>query len=403
MVHITLLGLVLCLYFATATPFNSNTVSKTTDYPLPNQGHVAAHDPNILRYDNQYYLFKGGVKIPVFRAPELDGPWERIGTVLDDLSTVPKQNRRRPWAPTVTYWRNRFYCFYSISKNGARNSAIGLASSDSIEPGTWTDHGALINTGTGPLSNIYPYNVTNAIDPAFFADPQTESPYLQYGSYWDGIFQIPLTDDLSIENPTHPDADHLVYIPDEKRKPSEGSFMNYRAPYYYVWFSHGQCCRFEQEGFPTEGKEYSIRLGRSESVHGPFVDRESKDLLDGGGTVIYGSNHGKVYAPGGLGILSSSGDDPDVLYYHYHNTSIGFAQGDAQLGWNYLDYVDGWPVPRAPASRGSNLQPTSYLTFVALLCMCCLVYTLHYKGLIGRKSTIPLVFLIALAFLWIQH
>ncbi|KAL3482420.1 putative arabinan endo-1,5-alpha-L-arabinosidase D [Aspergillus californicus] len=373
MVHITLLGLVLWLYLATATPVNPNTnpnpnlFSKTTDYPLPNQGNVAAHDPNILHYNNNYYLFKGGIQIPVFRASQLDGPWESIGTVLNGLSTVTKQNRRRPWAPMVTYWRNRFYCFYSISQNGKRNSAIGLASSDSIEPGGWTDHGAMINTGDGHLSDVYPYNVSNAIDPAFFADPQSQTPYLQYGSYWQGIFQIPLTNDLTIKDPEHPGADHLVYIPDAKQKPSEGSFMSYRAPYYYLWFSHGKCCQFEKQGFPKKGNEYSIRVGRSESVHGPFVDRSDTDLLDGGGSVIYGSNHGKVYAPGGLGILSGTNDDPDVLYYHYHNTTIGFAQDDARLGWNYLDYVDGWPVPRAPASRGTSLQPTSYPMIFAIL------------------------------------
>jgi arabinan endo-1,5-alpha-L-arabinosidase len=158
----------------------------------------------------------------------------------------------------VTFWKNRFYCFYSISQAGERNSALGLASSDSIEPGNWTDHGALINTGTGKGSDVYPFNVTNAIDPAFFVDPDSGQPFLQYGSYWDGIFQLPLTDELRVENSSSPDADHLVYLPDEKRKPNEGSYMSYRSPYYYAWFSHGQCCQFEQQGFPSKGNEYVL-------------------------------------------------------------------------------------------------------------------------------------------------
>ncbi|KAL4921831.1 putative arabinan endo-1,5-alpha-L-arabinosidase D [Aspergillus aurantiobrunneus] len=344
MVHITLLALVFWLYLAAASPFKSH-VSDTTDYPLPNKGNVAAHDPNILRYNNHYYMFKGGVHLPIFKAPNLDGPWERIGTVLDSPSIIQKQNRTRPWAPTVAQWKDRFYCFYAVSKNGKRNSAIGLASSDSIEPGSWTDHGALIHTGSGPLSDVYPYNVTNAIDPAFFVDPATGRPYLQYGSYWDGIFQVPLTDDLSVENPRHPAADHLVCSPDQRSRPNEGSFMSYRAPYYYIWFSHGQCCRFNR-GFPQKGNEYGIRVGRSTSVHGPFVDRDDTNLLHGGGSVVYGSNHGEVYAPGGLGILAGTDNDSDILYYHYLDTRIGFGHEDARLGWNYLDYVDGWPVPR---------------------------------------------------------
>ncbi|RDW86769.1 endo 1,5-alpha-arabinase [Aspergillus mulundensis] len=347
MVPLILLGLLLCLSLTSASPTTNSHISDTTHYPLPNEGHAVAHDPSILRYNNSLYHFRGGVHIPIFRAASLSGPWENIGTVLDGNSTVQKQNQRRPWAPMVTQWRDRVYCFYSISQNGKRNSAIGVASSESPEPGDWTDHGALINTGAGNGSDVYPYNVSNAIDPGFLADPDTGKPYLQYGSYWEGIFQVPLADDLlSVENATHPDADHLVALPNTKPKPIEGGFMSYRDPYYYTWFSHGQCCHFNTEGFPKKGNEYSIRVGRSTSVHGPFVDRDNKTLIDGGGSVVYGSSHGQVYAPGGQGILPGANDEPDVLYYHYHNASIGFAQGDARLGWNYLDYVGGWPVVR---------------------------------------------------------
>ncbi|KAL4926885.1 endo 1,5-alpha-arabinase [Aspergillus undulatus] len=378
--HTTLRGLASCLtlslYLSTATAADKNTdiVSTTDKYPLPNQGHVAAHDPNILHQNNTYYLFKGGVRIPYYKSPSLSGPWEDVGTVLDGISEVEKGNRRHPWAPDVIFWNARFYCFYSISQAGERNSSIGLASSDAIEVAggnsSWTDHGALVNTGTGPLTGIYPYNVSNAIDPAFFADPADGRPYLQYGSYWDGIFQLALNDNLTVENPRSPSVDHLVYLPDQADKPAEGSLVSYREPYYYAWFSFGQCCQFDQLGFPPKGDEYSIRVGRSESVHGPFVDRNNTDLLNGGGSIVYGSNHGEVYAPGGLGILYGNGNDSDVLYYHYHNTSIGFAQNDAQLGWNELDYVDGWPVPRGAKSLGATLPSTSSLNLLALLCTC---------------------------------
>lgn len=59
---------------------------------------------------------------------------------------------------------------------------------------------------------------------------------------------------------------------------------------------------------------YSIRVGRSTSPRGPFIDRAGIDLVKGGGTVVYGSN-GHVYAPGGQGILRDG--DVDILYYHY--------------------------------------------------------------------------------------
>lgn len=64
---------------------------------------------------------------------------------------------------------------------------------------------------------------------------------------------------------------------------------------------------------------YSIRVGRSKDVRGPFVDREGRHLTEGGGTIVYASNHGTVYAPGGLGILPEKKQEsrPDILYFHY--------------------------------------------------------------------------------------
>lgn len=167
---------------------------------------------------------------------------------------------------------------------------------------------------------------------------------------------MPLSDDLlQVKDRDQPDAKHLAYVPNAKVKPVEGSFMSYRDPYYYLWFSHGKCCHFEN-GFPDIGEEYvtfrsvwlmgngsdenrySIRVGRSKDVRGPFVDKNGRKLDHGGGTIIYGSNHGVVYAPGGVGVLSGNSTERDILYFHYCesfvillddadlivNTTIGF-------------------------------------------------------------------------------
>ncbi|KAE8153971.1 putative arabinan endo-1,5-alpha-L-arabinosidase D [Aspergillus avenaceus] len=377
MLQIYIIHLLLLLCIVQALPsekLKGHVFSVTKKYPLPNQGHLRAHDPNIIRHEDNFYLFKGGIHAPIWKSAGLSGPWTKVGTVLDGPTVIQKQNRTRPWAPTTVEWKGRFYCFYTVSKNGVRNSAIGVASTDSLESG-WTDHGGIIYTKQGPRSHIWPYTVSNAIDPAFIADQETGQPYLVYGSYWDGIFQVPLADDLlSVKNAEKPDAKNLVFLPHVKVKPDEGAFMSYREPYYYLWFSHGKCCHFNK--FPTMGQEYSVRVGRSKDVRGPFVDKDGKSLDDGGGTTVYGSNHGLVYAPGGLGVLSGNDTDPDILYYHYLNTSIGFRHSDAFLGWNYLEYKDGWPVARATKNAAPTRQPGYSFTVFAVLCMCCLALML---------------------------
>lgn len=181
--------------------------------------------------------------------------------MLDRPSIINKGNRIRPWAPMTVERDGIFYCFYSISKLGSRESAIGVATTatgniDHEGGGQWTDHGALTHTGNGPLSHLHPYSKTNAIDPAFIADQKTGKPYLVYGSYWDDIFQLPLSADLlSVENKRRPDARQLATLPGRKVKPMEGSFMSFKDPYYYLWFSYGKCCQFEN-GFPNIGEEY---------------------------------------------------------------------------------------------------------------------------------------------------
>ncbi|KAJ5970770.1 uncharacterized protein N7479_000688 [Penicillium vulpinum] len=359
--------------------YSPKQVYKTTNkFPLANPGNIPAHDPNIIFHDEHYYLFKGGIHIPIFKSDNISGPWEKLGTVLSGDSIIPKGNQSRPWAPTTIEKNGTFYCYYTLSARGSRNSAVGVATTTSLDGSPWTDHGVVINTGKGVGAGVWPYTITNAIDASVIVDGDSGQTYLNYGSFWHDIWQVPLADDLlSVKDARKPDAVQLTYIPRAKSKPEEGSWVSFRQGFYYAWFSHGKCCNFKA-GFPARGREYSIRVGRSRSVRGPFVDKKGRLLLQGGGTVVYGSNHGVVYAPGGLGVLAGNNDSAsDILYYHYLNTSIGFGHGQAQLGWNYLDYEDGWPVPVGGQNATANNKASpfgpphwSYLSIISGLWLC---------------------------------
>lgn len=385
---------------------NPASVFDHTDaYPMPNAGNISAHDPNILEHDNTFYMFKGGVHIPYYKATDLSGPWEKVGTVLSKDSIIPdRQNATRPWAPTTVEYKGKFYCFYSLSQAGSQKSAIGVASTEDIAKGSWTDHGSLIVTGNDNQGS--PYNLTNAIDPSFVVDQKTKTPYLNYGSYWHNLWQVELEDDLlSVKHDTNTTievtqkkgkdnkknqvkgienlkATQLTFMPNRKDRPEEGSWMSFHGGYYYMWFSQGKCCDFEK-GFPKKGDEYHIRVGRSKNVSGPFKDKKDNDLRNGGGTTVYASNHGLTYAPGGLGVLPGNDQRRDVLYYHFckltHlqrisiqtltfspvDTRVGFKHAQAQLGWNYLEYDNGWPVASKDGNndkKSSNKQATATAT-----------------------------------------
>ncbi|KAJ5220367.1 hypothetical protein N7468_009571, partial [Penicillium chermesinum] len=350
----------------------SQVYDTSSAMPLPNQGNINIHDPNVLNYNGEYYLFRGDFHIPFFKSYNMSGPWEEVGTVLQRDSIIEGiQNRSRPWAPTTIERNGTFYCYYALSTHGSRDSAIGVATATALDGSSWTDHGAVIRTGKGKRSDVWPYNITNAIDASFIFDNATGKPYLNFGSYWHDIWQVPLSDDLlSVEDADAPDAVQLTFMPDQKQKPEEGSWMSYRDGYYYAWFSHGACCQFIKTGFPPRNDEYSIRVGRSKNVRGPFLDKSGQSLLEGGGTTVYESNHGEVYAPGGLGVLAGNDSVPDILYYHYLNTSIGFTNEEALLGWNFLNYTsDGWPVvvDGIDISSGASIRRPRWLSLTIVL------------------------------------
>ena len=247
-------------------PKHGNPNVSTTAFPLPNQGNIPAHDPSIFFSNGSYYLFLAGEHISVHRSSSLGGPWQDWGTVLSRNSLINKPGNSRPWAPTVIEWNSTIYCFYCVSRSSSRDSAIGVATTTDIDEDThsnttyWKDHGVLLQTDGGVMSKVYPYNESNAIDPAFIADASSNQPYLVYGSYWTDIWQVPLMPNLlSVKDPHHPDAAQLAFVPQHntsKARPMEGSFMTYKEPYYYLWFAHGQCCDFHRKGFPPNGQEY---------------------------------------------------------------------------------------------------------------------------------------------------
>lgn len=252
----------------------------TDKYPLPTKGNLQIHDPNIIVYNNTYYAFKGGIGVLYFKAANLTGPWEYLGTVLKGPSViVDKGNRTRPWSPTAIERNGTFYCYYAVTTGGTRDSAIGVATTTNIEDGPWTDHGALIATGLSGINyDLYPYTISNAIDPSVLKDPTDGKVWFTWGSYWTDIWQVALTDNLlAVENATSPDAKNVAYQTLKKKtdnvfleeypvkkdpqgiRPVEGSFMSYRSPYYYLWFSHGKCCNFaKNRALPAAGDEYVI-------------------------------------------------------------------------------------------------------------------------------------------------
>ena len=294
--------------------------------PLPCSGTCTnTHDPSIIQResDGTYFRFATGGSLSIHSGDSIQGPWTYEGTVLPDGSPDS-------WAPDVHQLPDGTYiCYYSVSSFGTQESYIGVATSDSLDAGSWTDHGrtGLQSTEGDPF---------NAIDANLFQS--SSGNLVNFGSFWTDLFQTTASDDaltISLDNPTN------IQFNGSGEHAAEAAYLFENGGYFYLFFSAGKCCGYDAD-MPAPGEEYKIMVCRSDSATGPFADANGTPCTEGGGTLVLGS-HDLVYGPGGQGVLGGT-DKGDVLYYHYVDTSIGYSDGDKRLGVNVIDWSSGWPV-----------------------------------------------------------
>ncbi|KAK8081203.1 glycoside hydrolase family 43 protein [Apiospora hydei] len=288
---------------AAAAAFLTGTVSA---YAVPQACSgicTNAHDPTIvLRGDGTYFRLSTGGKIAIHSAPSIRGPWAYVGA-------APARR-----APEVVKRGNEYYMYYSVSTSGSQDSAIGVATSADLV--SWRDHGSTgIESARGAAYNAIDPHVLKQADGSFV---------MTFGSWWKDLHTVPM------QNPPHRVAAgatprQIAYDP--ATTAVEGGF--------------GACCGFDRNR-PAPGAEYKIMVCRSSSPTGGFVDRSGADCTRGGGTVVYESFQ-FVYGPGGQGVFNDPVEGP-ILYYHFVDTRIGFADGQKRFGWNRIDFSSGWPV-----------------------------------------------------------
>ncbi|RJE21660.1 Arabinan endo-1,5-alpha-L-arabinosidase [Aspergillus sclerotialis] len=293
-------------------------------------GPCNVHDPSLIRResDGLYFRFSTGNKISYATAESIEGPWTNVGSMLPGGSVINLEGNDDLWAPDVQLVNGAYHVYYSVSTFGSQNSAIGLATSNTMDAGDWTDHGS---TGVQSTS-AKPYN---AIDGNLFNDGGTY--YMNFGSFWHDIYQAPMN---SAATKVTGASSNIAYDPAGEHE-VEGSYLYKFGDYYYLFYSKGKCCGYDSSR-PPKGEEYKIMVCRSSEVAGGFVDKNGVACTNGGGTVVLES-HGTVYGPGGQGVFTDPELGP-VLYYHYVDTTIGYADGQKLFGWNQIDFSSGWPV-----------------------------------------------------------
>ncbi|KAM5542655.1 hypothetical protein V8D89_003616 [Ganoderma adspersum] len=326
--------------FLLATLFSLATfvLSTSVPNPIPGTGNVVLRDPSI-RYNSKlkkYFVFSSDEGLKIFTSPHLKGPWTRTGSVLPGkCSKINLPGRCLGWSPDINYVNGRYVLYYAVSVVSSPNSSIGLATSPSMEEGTWTDHGEVFHSRKGDIFNAIGPNLIE-VDGGL---------KLTFGSWNQGIFQVPLTNISKLAK-----AAPGTHLAGANLEPNEAGFM-YKpknSAYYYLFFSNGFTPLIGANSShprPAPGKEYKILVGRSKSVTGPFTDKHNNLLTKASsppiGVHVLGS-HDNIYAPGSESVYLDPVSGRDILLYHYvRNDTYG---GSSYLGINYLDFKSGWPV-----------------------------------------------------------
>jgi arabinan endo-1,5-alpha-L-arabinosidase len=325
-------GTALGLNIPAITRAQDATPTGDTAMPLELTGSIRRiHDPVIIKANDRYYLFCTGRGISVRQSPdlidwEIPFPQSVFGSPPAwAQEKIPGQNDI--WAPDISYFNEKYHLYYSVSTFGSNRSVIGLTTNTTLdfedEAFAWVDQGLVVES-TGAENY-------NCIDPNLIID-QDGVPWLAFGSFWSGIKMRRI--DASTGLPSEEDTTLYSLASRSVNSGSiEAPFIIFREGFYYLFVSFDFCCR----GIDST---YHVMVGRSESVTGPYVDRDGVEMLEGGGTQVTFPTE-RWRGPGHNAILREG--DVDYIVYHAYDADP-IAQGTPTLHIAPLTWDDeGWP------------------------------------------------------------
>jgi len=252
------------------------------------------HDPAVYEdpVTGKFYLYCTGAQGMVSEDLE---HWENLGTIVNYVPEDAKDWTKSDaiWAPDIVKVGDEYRLYCSNSSWGVQQSAIFLATSDKPE-GPFTPKQAVIKTDDTLM--------VNGIDANIIEDYETGEQFMLYGSFWDGVYLLPLDKETGFAKnqgkdgrgvgslkltEEYKDGVHISEMPEEirskrmgiclARRPGwtsgsiEGPYMIYHpdTKYYYLFVSYGSL-----------KNDYNIRIGRSKRITGPFLDYYGNDMAD---------------------------------------------------------------------------------------------------------------------------
>ncbi len=306
-------------------------------------------DPSVIRgKDGWWYAYgtsdplregEGQAHVlPMARSKDLVD-WSFVGDAMPTKPAWADTARNASlWAPDIRYVNGQYRLYYVVTEttvtNEPNDNAIGMATAPT-PTGPWTDSGGPVvgprRGGAGEAGNFL-----WTFDPTAVTDSDG-SQWLFYGSYYGGIWATRLSDDgrTTQGEPTMVAIDNKF----------EGAYAVHRDGWWYLFASTANCC-----AGPTTG--YSVQVGRSRAVTGPYVDRNGVALTASraGGTPTLVQN-GNRWVGAGHNAVATDVRGQDWIVYHAIDRADPYLDGtdginERPMLMDRLDWVRGWPEVR---------------------------------------------------------
>ncbi|MBM7551505.1 family 43 glycosylhydrolase [Thalassobacillus pellis] len=312
------------------TVFALSKTAETAHYTNPVFEPVLA-DPSVIRGEDGYFYAygteddwgdgKGPKLVPIVKSKDLTN-WEYVGEAFEKKPTW--KNVGGIWAPDIEFFNGKYKLYYSLSIWGDTNPGIGVATSDT-PVGPFEDQ--------GPVFTSADIGVGNSIDPMVYVK-EDGTPYLFWGSFH-GIFAVELTKDgLDVAGEKRHIAGNEL----------EAAYVIRRNNSFYLFGSAGSCCEGEKSG-------YHVVVGKSDSLLGPYVDKDGNGLLQSKGTLVMTGNmpseEGKVFVGPGHTSVVKDDEGTDWLIYHaieYDDSYLPNGATRRPLMIDPIIWKDGWPT-----------------------------------------------------------
>jgi arabinan endo-1,5-alpha-L-arabinosidase len=311
-------------------------------------GKVVLHDPSIIVTKTGWAAFgtgyMGGAKetswdafttgardaategMPQTRISSDGVTWKDGGVLPGGLPAwIPRELGYVPlhvWGPDVSMHDGIGYLYYSVGIFGRNDSAIGLMTNpafDAARPAeSWIDRGMVLRSQPGDKFNAISSCRVNTSD---------GRAWLAFGSFWGGIHLVELDPATGLRRGDAPP----YCIASRGNGPIEDPAILEQEGRFYLFVSFDFCCR-------GSDSTYRLMVGRADRLEGPYLDRDGRPMLAGGGTELLKST-GRYCGPGGEEVFVTGGQT--WLAFHYYDRDQGGVPKMqlAPLGWS----TDGWP------------------------------------------------------------